>query len=264
MRNAVLFAVALSALFAGPAGALIIEPRLHSVTAEFLDTAGNVVTGQTDFELSPDTHFTRPLSAFIGGGGYRASVGSLPSGLFGVEGQSQNRGTLATRVSYIETLINPFSHGIDLTASFIITGGSMSLVGNAGSSIIYSISAFGTDTWNTGGTLRGTDAFGSTFSASGEDIGARFDSGSVEIPFSVRRVSLGRLDPGESLTFSYNFAMLIIGDVLEVGRFEFRDPPAVDGVVSYEFATAVPGPPTAWLLLPAGLLLALTRRASGG
>lgn len=235
---------------AGPAAALTVEPWLHEVTASYAVPDSAIVDEMTDSEAFPD-EYVETLSAVIGGSGptsgrYEASVGMLPSGLFGMTGFLSAPGTLAAGVRVFDQVENANPVPIDLTMTFIITGGQMHLTANQLSRLSYSlsISDFGFGGFDAEGVLQGSASFAPSFAESGTSLGATLTGARLDIPFSVHRVTFEGIPAGSEVPPTCEFAMVAESDIAEGIFFDFQDPGGLSALVEYsfEFSDGPPGP----------------------
>jgi hypothetical protein len=251
-------------LSAGAASPLVLDSGIRSIRAELLDLAGDVVDSASDLEFAHnDDPYTRNLTAFMGGSGYLADVGMNMTGFFGIVAGSSRPGSLTPRVDVLESYTNDQSIPVDLMTSFIVVDGELDLVAREGSTLTYGLSVgtfglFGLREFDGEGTLTGSPTFTSTFSTTGDSLGATQSGpgGIVSIPFSVHTLDLGRLEPGEEFVYTYSLSIVLDAPILEGGSWTFRDPSgntSAPALYTVSATPADPGPGSSAVPLPASL-----------
>jgi hypothetical protein len=172
---------------------------------------------------------------------------SSAAGRFGDVGASG----FFTQGQVLETFVTIISEGENFNllgtpqraeAFFIIDGGSMSLIGGVGSTLLLDLGIefrisdpFGPDRevfFHPTLTLEATSG-GRTFTARGDDIGATFTR-DVTIPLSFHSIDLGFVPPGGNIDIAYLFS--VHGDVvdfIEGMRWEWSDPLDVSGTGAF-------------------------------
>lgn len=270
--NRILAFAALAFLPASEAAALTLTAGIRSISAEFMDSSGAVVAQQTNSEsVTNDAPYSRPLSVFIGGSGFEASVGMATSGFFGIEAETFRSGRFSTAVMQLETYENDTAVPVDLSASFIVIDGLLNLVAGTGSTLRIDITSgeFPFGDFDGVGVLTATD-FVSDYEEFGDPLNGEqaVPGGAVRLPFRRVTLDLGRLEPGESFDYVYSLSIIADAQIMEIANWVFVDPGAVDGLASPFVLSAspvgvapVPLPaPAALLLSSLGLLIAVRAR----
>lgn len=257
-------ALAFAVLPAAEAAALTLTFGNRSVEAIFADQAGNELSRDFDDEtVTNDAVYTRPLSAFIGGSGFEASIGMGVTGFFGIEAHQFRAGALTTRVTQFESYLNDTVFPVELSASFVVVEGALRLVAGTGSTLSLDVVTgdFTLETFIGSGVLTATD-FTSTYAESDEPLnGVQGVDGVVRLPFQRVTIDLGVLGPGETFDYIYSLSIVADSPLMEFARWTFVDPGAVEGLASPFQLTGTPVGVTAPVPLPAPALLLVSALA---
>lgn len=234
------------------------------------DRDSDSITGQTEAEIN------RALLASITGAGYSAlgSVGEF--GNYGVSGNINRTGSLLAQV-LIEADVTAPVNGVarEAVARFIIDGGGFTFAAGQTSTLFFQLSLDSDTTVETDFLSRielvgGPSAGAPTATITGDDIGATQSGIDIDIPFSFQTVSLGVLNPGQTLNLRYVMTIEAqINDFSEITQFQFQDPltlsPPPDTSLlrpTIAFVSSVPEPSSAVLLglIMSSALLRTSRR----
>jgi len=262
-------AAIVAAAAAGSSQAITVDQIIRTVSLTFVDGNGAIVAQDSDtsFEVG-NTGLTNPLNARIAGGGgaFDASIGVSAFGRYGIDATLFGAGTLSGTIGFVERLTNDSGFAEDVSLTFIVNEGFARLVGNQNTAVNYRIETgqFPFGNFDSRGALTGRQDFTADFAETGDSLGANqpFPGGAVDIPFSVQTVDLGRLEPGEAMTFFYDVAFSLGGSgIVEIANFQLTDPLLPPDQRQFAFAAVPVGPAVP---APPALLLAVTAFAAMG
>ncbi len=253
---AALIASAVTLWIAGTARADLIQ----SVSIRYIDAAGLntsvrdevlAATGQLpsrDVLAEIDLGFNRGVSSAAGRFGAVGSSGLIQQGQF--------VGTTVS-ITSIDENVNLSGSPRRAEAFFVIDGGSMSMVGGAGSALTLILDImFSIDdplgparsvSFNPSLGLDGNSSGRATFTASGPDIGASFTR-EVIVPLSFHNIDLGFVPPGGDIDIAYTLLVNgFVGGDFEGMGWQWSDPLDVSGTgafptIRFASVAAIPEP----------------------
>ncbi|WP_182865416.1 hypothetical protein [Stieleria mannarensis] len=232
---------------------------------------GDFISGNTPTDIN------RSLIAGLNDNGVSASGSVGEFGNYGLQASTSRTGELRAQVVIEADVQAPPIGGSprEAFANFIIDGGQFVFVAGENSTLefILTLSADRSAVFQSALEMTGSPGGNTpTLTQFGADIGAEQNGSTVDIPFSFQNVSLGVLNPGQSILLEYQLDIIAdIQDFSEVTIFEFQDPLSVEPPLAtidqlrptISFVSAVPEPSFAMIGLVACGIVMVSRKRPG-